>query len=62
MANEGYANLAEVLASVTHDDGLSDAQRSQAGTLPDRAGRAQSGKDLAPVNPIVEELGENRGS
>ncbi|OFJ50299.1 DUF2795 domain-containing protein [Mycolicibacterium grossiae] len=59
---EEYQNVDEVLASVTHDDGLSEAEKAQAGTLPDKTGLAQSGKDLPPVNPIVEELGENRGS
>lgn len=57
---EEYRNLGEVLASVTHDDGLTDAEKAQAGTLPDHPGRAQAGKDIPPVNPIVEELGENR--
>ncbi|BBY28390.1 DUF2795 domain-containing protein [Mycolicibacterium sediminis] len=57
---EEYGNIGEVLASVTHDDGPSAAEKARAGTLPDHPGRAQGEKDVPPVNPIVEELGENR--
>jgi ribosomal protein L12E/L44/L45/RPP1/RPP2 len=57
-----YRNVDEVLASVTHDSDMTPAETAQANTLPDKSGLAQSAKDLPPVNPIVEELGENRGS
>ena len=60
---ESYANLSEVLASVAHDDdGLSDAEKAQAHRIHTKPGLAQSAKDIPPQNPIVEELGENRGS
>jgi Protein of unknown function (DUF2795) len=60
---ETYSNLGEVLASVTHDDdGLSDSDKAAARRTHTRPGLAENAKDLGPVNPIVEELGENRYS
>ncbi len=61
---ETYANFGEVVASVplTDDDDLTDSEKAQAHRVNHRANLAQSAKDIGPVNPIVEELGENRGS
>lgn len=60
---ETYANLSEVMASVTlADDDFTDADKAQAHRIHPKPGLAQSEKDVPPVNPIVEELGENRGS
>ena len=61
---ETYANFTEVLSSVTltDDDDLTDAQKAEAHRVHTKANVAQSAKDVGPVNPIVEELGENRGS
>lgn len=60
---ETYANLAEVIASVTltDDEDLTDAEKAQAHRVHTKPGLAQSAKDVSPINPIVEELGENRG-
>jgi len=59
---ETYANLSEVLASVTLDDDRTDAEKAAAHRIPAKPGLAQAEQDVSPVNPIVEELGENRGS
>jgi hypothetical protein len=60
---EIYANLSEVMASVTlGDDDLSDAEKAEAHRVHTKPGLAQSAKDIQPANPIIEELGENRGS
>lgn len=60
---ETYANLSEVLASVTlGDDDLTEAEKAEAHRVHTKPGLAQSAKDVSPVNPIVEEVGENRGS
>ncbi|HVQ97666.1 MAG TPA: DUF2795 domain-containing protein [Mycobacterium sp.] len=61
---ETYANFQEVLSSVTltDDDDLTDAEKAEAHRVHTKTRLAQSAKDIGPVNPIVEELGENRGS
>jgi hypothetical protein len=52
-----------VLASVTlDDDDLSDSDKAAARRTHTKPGLADNAKDLGPVNPIVEELGENRYS
>ena len=51
------------MASVTlGDDDLSDAEKADAHRVHTKPGLAQSAKDIQPANPIIEELGENRGS
>lgn len=60
---EVYGNVAEVLASVTlSDDELDDSDKAAARRTQDKPGRAETAKDVPVTNPIVEELGENRGS
>jgi hypothetical protein len=61
---ETYANFGEVLSSValTDDDDMTDAEKSEAHRVHTKTHLAQSAKDVGPVNPIVEELGENRDS
>jgi hypothetical protein len=61
---ETYANFTEVVSSVTltDDDELSDAEKAEAHRVHTKANLSQSAKEIGPVNPIVEELGENRGS
>lgn len=61
---ETYANLAEVISSVplTDDEDLTDAEKAQAHRVHTKPGLAQSAKDIPPVSPIVEKLGDNRGS
>ncbi|WP_406816385.1 DUF2795 domain-containing protein [Mycobacterium sp. M23085] len=61
---ETYANLAQVAASVTiadeHD--VSDRDKAAARRTHTQPGRAESAKDIPTQSPIVDELGENRGS
>ncbi|MFY9809161.1 MAG: DUF2795 domain-containing protein [Pseudonocardiaceae bacterium] len=60
-----YRSLSEVLSSVAlrdEQDIMSPGQRAQAQRTHTKAGLAQSAKDIPPINPIVEELGTNRGS
>ncbi|HVR00483.1 MAG TPA: DUF2795 domain-containing protein [Mycobacterium sp.] len=61
---ETYANFGEVLSSValTDDQDLTDSAKAEAHRVHTKPNLAQSAKDVGPVNPIVEELGENRGS
>jgi hypothetical protein len=60
---ETYANISEVMASVTlGDDDLTDAEKAEAHRVHTKPRLAQSAKDIQPANPIIEELGENRGS
>lgn len=60
-----YANVGEVLASVTMDkgatEGQSDSDKAQEQRHNDNSGLAEH-QTQTPTNPIVEELGENRGS
>jgi hypothetical protein len=62
-----YRNFSEVLASVTtpdtdRDPKLEAAVRAQAHRVHRKPGLSEVSKDVPPINPIVEELGENRGS
>lgn len=60
---ETYANLDEVVSSVPlTDDVLSDPERAVAHRHDAHPGVTERERDAPPVNPIVEELGENRGS
>jgi hypothetical protein len=61
---ETYANFGEVLSSValTDDTDLSDSERAAAHRVHKKPNVALGSRDAGPVNPIVEELGENRGS
>ncbi len=60
---ETYANIGQVLASVTlDDDRLDDSDKAAARRLHTKPGLAESAKDIGRQSPIVEELGENRGS
>lgn len=60
---ETYANLAEVLASVTlADDKLSDSEKAAARRTHTKPGLSESAKDLGAPGPIVDELGDNRKS
>ncbi len=61
---ETYANFEEIVSSVTLTDDAdpTDSEKAQAHRVHNKANVAQSAKDVGPVNPIVEELGENRGS
>lgn len=60
-----YANVGEVLQSVTMDkgttEGQSDSDKAQEQRHNDNSGLAEH-QTQTPSNPIVEELGENRGS
>ncbi len=56
-----YADLAEVPQSVSLDDGRTDAER--AAQSRDHAHPTVTERERAvPPNPVVDELGENRGS
>ncbi|MCV7379574.1 hypothetical protein BST11_11475 [Mycobacterium alsense] len=62
---ETYTNLNQVAASVTianDDDVIRDADRAAARRTHTEPGRTESAKDITAESPIVEELGENRGS
>jgi hypothetical protein len=61
---ETYANVAQVAASVTiaDDRDVSDRDKAAARRTHTPPGRAESAKDIPAQNPIVDELGENRGS
>ena len=60
-----YANVAEVIQSVTLDkgteEGQSDSDKAQEQRHNHSSGLAEQ-QTQTPSNPIVEELGENRGS
>ncbi|MDR7303205.1 DUF2795 domain-containing protein [Haloactinomyces albus] len=59
-----YANVAEVVRSVPLDKGIEEGQSDSDKAQQER--KTQSGlaehETQTPTNPIVEELGENRGS
>ena len=60
-----YRNFHEVLASVETmdmDPKLEAAIKAEAHRLHRKPKLADLAKDVPPINPIVEELGENRGS
>jgi hypothetical protein len=60
---ETYANMAEVLASVTlADDSLGESDKAMARRTHTKPGLAEGAKDIGTPSPIVEELGENRDS
>lgn len=56
-----YSNLTEVLRSVPLDPDRTEADRAAQRRTHGKPGVAEQEKDV-PENPIVEELGENRGS
>lgn len=58
---ETYADLAEVLQSVNLEPPRSPADQAAQRRTHQHPGLAEQEKDI-PVNPIVDELGENRGS
>lgn len=60
-----YRNLREVEASVEirdEDPELEAALKAERRRLHTHAGLSERTKDVPPPSPIVEELGENRGS
>jgi|GraSoiStandDraft_8_1057269.scaffolds.fasta_scaffold205308_2 Protein of unknown function (DUF2795) len=62
---ETYTNLDQVAASVTivnEGNVIRDADKAAARRTHTTPGRAESAKDVRNESPIVEELGENRGS
>ena len=61
---ETYTNVAQVTASVTIEDDqdFDDANKAAARRTHTKPGLAESAKDIASPSPIVDELGENRGS
>jgi Protein of unknown function (DUF2795) len=62
---ETYNNLDQVLASVSivdEQDAARDAGKAAARRTHTKPGLAESAKDIASESPIVDELGENRGS
>jgi Protein of unknown function (DUF2795) len=65
IAPETYNNLDQVLASVSivdEGDEIRDGAKAAAHRTHTQPGRAESAKEVASESPIVEELGENRGS
>ncbi|WP_156688519.1 DUF2795 domain-containing protein [Mycobacterium sp. Marseille-P9652] len=60
---ETYANVSQVMSSVTlADGGVGDADKAAARRSHTKPGLAENAKDIGPPSAIVEELGENRGS
>jgi hypothetical protein len=62
---EEYRNFREVEASVEirdEDPELEAALKAERRRLHTHTGLSERSKDVPPPNPIVEELGENRGS
>ena len=60
-----YRSLSEVLSSVSLDyekDVVPPGQQARARRTHTKPGLAESAKNQSPINPIVEELGTNRGS
>ncbi|MQA10741.1 MAG: DUF2795 domain-containing protein [Pseudonocardiaceae bacterium] len=56
-----YQNVSEVLGSVPLDEGQSSSDKARQRRLNTKDGLAEQHTET-PSNPIVEELGENRGS
>lgn len=56
-----YGSIGEVLSSVTVRDDQSDAEKASQAHHHAHSGLAEHERET-PVNPIVDELGENRGS
>lgn len=62
---ETYTNLDQVLASVSiidEGDAVRDPAKAEARRTHTKPGRTESTKDINSESPIVDELGENRGS
>lgn len=61
---ETYNNAAQVAASVTITDehDVQDGDKAAARRSHTKPGLAENGKDISVQSPIVDELGENRGS
>ncbi len=61
---ETYRNLDQICSSVTIVDGdaMDDAEKARARRSHTKPGLSETAKDVGVQNPIVEELGENRGS
>ncbi len=61
---ETYTNVAQVASSVTIADerDIGDGAKAAPRRSHTKPGRAESAKDTATESPIVDELGENRGS
>lgn len=64
IPSETYANSAQVAASVTiaDDRDVQDGDRAAARQSHTKPGLAETAKDIPTRSPIVDELGENRGS
>lgn len=56
-----YENMGEVERSVSFDPGPESREEAQRRRRHDKPGLSQQEKDIPP-HPIIEELGENRGS
>ena len=61
---ETYNNVAQVTSSVTiaDDQGIGEADKAAARRSHTKPGLAETAKDIPTQSPIVDELGENRGS
>lgn len=61
---ETYTNVAQVTSSITiaDDHGIGAADKAAARQSHTTPGVAENAKDIRTRNPIVDELGENRGS
>ncbi|OBG22098.1 hypothetical protein A5764_13870 [Mycobacterium sp. 852002-51057_SCH5723018] len=59
---ETYNNLDQILASVTIDQQAHDGDKAAARRSHTKPGLAETAKDIESRSPIVDELGENRGS
>jgi hypothetical protein len=60
-----YRSLSEVLSSVPlrdEEDTVPPSQQAETRRTHTKPGLAESAKEVPPPNPIVEELGTNRGS
>jgi hypothetical protein len=60
-----YRNLSEVQSSVPlrdEEDTVPPSQQAQARRTHTKPGLAESAKEVSSPNPIIEELGTNRGS
>lgn len=61
IAPESYANFDEVIAATPQVTEESEAEKAQQKRHHAKGGVTES-EVVTPTNPIVEELGENRGS
>lgn len=64
IPSETYANVAQVASSVTIADerDVQDGEKAAARRSHTKPGLAENAKDIGSQSPIVDELGENRGS